>query len=452
MVSNPLKEWYLGKGELIMAEQITNYKCPACSGPLHFAPGSGMMECEYCNSQFTVEEIEKKYSEANAAAVAAKAEADNKPASNDEWEVSTEQWTSEGMKQYSCPSCGATLLCEDTMAASSCPYCGNPTIVPGQFTGSIKPDFVVPFKIEKDAAVEALKKHYGKRYLLPKMFKDGSHLEEIKGVYVPFWLYDGVATGDCVYEGIKETKQRTPKEEIITKKHYHVERKGTMSFSKIPADASTKMDDAYMESIEPYDYSDLKPFTQAYLTGYLADKYDVSAEENAPRAVKRAKESTKNALFVDASKGYNSTSVQRENITVKQGKAYYAMMPVWMLSTNWNGKDYKFAMNGQTGKMVGDLPIDKSKFWVTLALVLLVFAGLGLALPNWSLKAALILGVIVTAIVGIIMKSGMKSVAKISTAGNYVTEEGLKITHREDRYERDTVEKRPINNSQPAAK
>lgn len=435
-----------------MAEQITNYKCPACSGPLHFAPASGMMECEYCNSQFSVEEIEQKYAEANAAAVKAKAEADNKKPSSDEWEVSTEQWTSAGMKQYTCPSCGATLLCDDSMAASSCPYCGNPTIVPGQFTGSIKPDFVIPFKIEKNEAVDKLKQHYGKRYLLPKMFKDGSHLEEIKGVYVPFWLYDGVAVGDCTYEAYNEEKKRTATEEITTKKHFHVERKATMAFTKIPADASTKMDDTYMDSIEPYDYKDLKPFTQAYLTGYMADKYDVSVKEDAPRAINRAKESIKNAMFSEVMKTYNHASPKKENISVEQGKVYYAMMPVWMLSTNWNGKDYKFAMNGQTGKMVGDLPVDNGKFWATMIAMLLVFAGLGFAIPTWSLKAALILGVIVTLITGLVMKGRMKSVARATTAGNYITDSGLKVTGRVDRYERDTVEKRPLNSSQPAKK
>jgi len=223
-----------------------------------------------------------------------------------------------------------------------------------------------------------------------------------------------------------------------------------MAFSKIPADASSKMDDAYMESIEPYDYSELKPFTQAYLTGYLADKYDVSAKDNAPRAVRRAKESTKNALFSDASKGYDHTSPEKENIHVKQGKAYYAMMPVWMLSTNWNGKDYKFAMNGQTGKMVGDLPKDTGKFWVTLILILAVFAGLGFALPNWSLKAGIILGVIVAAIVGIILSNGLKSVANKTTAGAYVTDAGLQVTNRVDQYLKDTVEKRPLNTQQNA--
>ena len=430
-----------------MADQVTNYKCPTCSGPLHFEPKSGKMECEYCNSSFSVEEIEALYAEKNAAAVGAKAAADSVKPSTDEWEVSTEEWKSEGMKSYSCPSCGATLLCEETMGASCCPYCGNPTVVPGQFTGSIKPDFVVPFKIDKDGAVEALKKFYGGKYLVPKSFKSGSHLDEVQGVYVPFWLYDGYAKGDCTYEAVKKEVKKTATEEITTSKYYEVERSGNLRFEKIPADASTKMDDSVMDSIEPYDYKELKPFTNAYLTGYLADKYDVSAKDNAGRAMKRAKETTKNALYQDV-KDYDSVIPKKENITVTQGKAYYAMMPVWMLNTSWNGKDYKFAMNGQTGKPVGELPMDKGKFWLTLLIMAAVIVGLSFVARD-AQKVILIIGAIVTLITAFVLKGSLRNVAQKTTAGNYIAGDKINITHRSDKFDHQTVERKPIN-TQPA--
>ena len=429
-----------------MADQITNYKCPACSGPLHFAAKSGQMECEFCGSAYSVEEIEAHYAEENAKAAQAKAEADAKQASGDEWAVTEERWNGEGMKSYSCPSCGATLVCDDNLAASSCPYCGNPTVVPGQFTDMLKPDFVLPFKLEKDDALAALKKHYGKRYLLPQAFKNAGHLDEVKGVYVPFWLYDGQSTGDCLYEAVKSQTKRQGDEEITIKEIYQVERKGSMSFEKIPADASTKMDDKLMESIEPYKYEDLKPFSKAYLTGYLADKYDVEAKDNAERAVRRAKESTKNALFQDV-KGYTSVSAKRENINVTQGKAYYAMLPVWMLTTRWNGNSYTFAMNGQTGKMVGDLPVNKPKLWITILAVFAVIMGLGLGLAHSTVTAAAVIGLIVAAITGLILNGNMKSVARASAANNYVTEGGINITHRKDTFLRKEQSSKKINTS-----
>ena len=431
-----------GYGEK-MADQITNYKCPACAGPLHFAATSGMMECEYCDSKFTVEEIEAKYAEANKAAEEAKKSADS-GASDGIWSVTDEYMESDGMKTYECPQCGASLVCDDNFAASSCPYCGNPTVVPGQFSDMLKPDFVLPFKLEKSAALEALKKHYGKRYLLPAAFKDNSHLEEIKGVYVPFWLYDGDSSGDAVYEAIKEDRKKNGQEEIITKKYYHVERKGTLVFNKIPADASSKMDDNMMDSIEPYDYKDLKPFTKAYLTGFMADRYDVSAEDDSKRAVDRAKQSTKEALRKSV-EGYTQVNTKKENIVVNEGKAYYAMMPVWMLTTIWNGNKYTFAMNGQTGKMVGDLPVNKSKLWITLIIILAAVLGLGLGVIHWNTVGTIIASIVIALIAYAVMMRGMTSVIKASQANAYIDASKTKITHKVDRFVREEKETRKIS-------
>ncbi|HZK39464.1 MAG TPA: hypothetical protein VFD23_04865, partial [Clostridia bacterium] len=143
-----------------MATEVTNYQCPSCTGPLHFSSDSGTMACEYCGASFGVAEIEQLYAEKEKAAAQAGGEPD--------WEFTTDEWSDEEsahMRAYSCPSCGAEIICDDTTAATSCPYCNNPTVVPGQFTGMLRPDFVIPFKMDKEAAKEALKKHYkGKKF------------------------------------------------------------------------------------------------------------------------------------------------------------------------------------------------------------------------------------------------------------------------------------------------
>ena len=203
-----------------MAIQITNYQCPACTGPLHFVGESGRLECDYCGSSFDVTEIEALYAEkeqkaaeATEAAEAAKAAKATEATENtvdastvkddSEWDDSglNEDWGAdrEGMRAYSCPSCGAELICDETTAATSCPYCNNPTVVPGQFSGVLKPDYVLPFKLNKEDAIKALKKHYRKKILLPSTFSKANHLEEIKGMYVPFWMYDGKARGSIQF-------------------------------------------------------------------------------------------------------------------------------------------------------------------------------------------------------------------------------------------------------------
>jgi hypothetical protein len=114
-----------------------------------------------------------------------------------------------------------------------------------------------------------------------------------------------------------------------------------------------------MESIEPYDFADAVSFQTAYLAGYLADKYDVTAEQSVDRANARVKNSTEQA-FKSTVEGYTSVTPENSSIQLHGGKATYALYPVWLLNTTWNGNKYTFAMNGQTGKFVGDLPVDKA--------------------------------------------------------------------------------------------
>ena len=361
-----------------MATQITNYQCPACTGPLHFVGESGRLECDYCGSSFDIAEIEALYAEkeAKAAEAAQKqtekeatqkaAEGEEEQAASDgaDWDTSglSEDWGADAssMKAYCCPSCGAELICDQTTAATSCPYCGNPTVVPGQFSGILKPDYVLPFKLSKEDAIKALKKHYHKKPLLPSTFSKANHLEEIKGMYVPFWMYDGEASGSSQFHATAVHTYTSGDYEITETSHYDVRRAGSIGFEKIPVDASSKMPDDYMDSIEPYDYAELKPFSTAYLPGFLADKYDVSVEDSRERADKRCAGSLLSALESTVS-GYTSCNETHRDIHLKRGKVYYALLPVWILNTRWEGKDFLFAMNGQTGKLVGSLPVSTKR-------------------------------------------------------------------------------------------
>lgn len=369
-----------------MPTQVTNYQCPACTGPLHYSAKSGKLACDYCGSSFDVAEIEALYArkEAEAAAAkqaadakaeaaqAAKAEAAEAAAASGGWDTSdlSRDWGAEadGLRVYSCPSCGAELICDQSTAATACPYCGNPAIVPGQFSGALRPDYILPFRLSKDDAVQALRAHYKGKPFLPRSFTSANHIEQIQGVYVPFWLFDGGAEGAASYRASNTNVFETGDYEITETRHYHVVRAGSLAFEKIPVDASSKMPDAHMDSIEPFDYAQLRPFSTAYLPGYLADKYDVTIDDSRDRADTRCRETLAQALR-DTVTGYGACVTEREDIALRRGKVHYALLPVWMLSTKWRGQDFLFAMNGQTGKLVGDLPTDRGRFWGMFAAI-----------------------------------------------------------------------------------
>ena len=354
-----------------MAAQVINYQCPACTGPLQFNAESGKLGCEFCGSVYEVAEIEALYAEKEAEAAEYTAAKSAEDTAGGTWDFSgmSDDWGSDakGMRSYSCPSCTAELVCDEHTAVTSCPYCGNPTVIPGQFSGMLRPDFVIPFKVKKEEAIKALKKHYEGKPLLPKEFKDRNHLQEIKGVYVPFWLFNGEAEGDLTCEGTRSHSYKSGDYKITEISHFNLIRSGSMAFENIPVDGSSKMPDDYMDSIEPFNYDEMVPFSTAYLPGYMADKYDVTAEECAQRADLRA-ENTAESCLRNTMFGYETIVTTFKDIRLHRGEVRYALLPVWLLTTKWKDQTYLFAMNGQTGKFVGNLPEDKGKKWRSFGL------------------------------------------------------------------------------------
>ena len=356
-----------------MATQITNYQCPACTGPLRFAGDSGMLECDYCLSRFTVKEIEQLYAQKNKAAEENFNKAQQKPQDEqDMWDTSgiSDQWgeDKDKLKMYSCPSCAAQIICDHNTAATSCPYCGNPSIVPGQFSGGLKPDCLIPFRLDYEDAKKALLKYYKGKRFLPKEFTAKNKISELKGVYVPFWLVDCQANADITFEGTTAVSTRQGDYRVTTTSHYDIFRSGCVPFKNIPIDASKNMPDNLMDSIEPFDYSQLTPFSMSYLPGYMAERYGLEPHQCFQRMELRAENSTVDLLRNDVV-GFAGCSVKHKNIRIVNGKVKYALLPVYMLTTKYKGEDYLFAMNGQTGKLIGNLPVSKKKFWAHFAAI-----------------------------------------------------------------------------------
>ncbi len=333
---------------------LQQYKCPCCGGAIEFDSGLQKMKCPYCDTEFEMETL-----------VSYDNELKNEASDDMAWETAAGgQWQegeADGLRVYSCQSCGGEIVGDETTAATSCPFCGNPVVMMGQFSGALKPDYVIPFKLDKKAALEALKQHYGGKRLLPKIFTEENHIDEVKGVYVPVWLFDADADANIRYKATRIRTWSTSEYRYTETSYYAVMRAGTIGFERVPVDGSTKMDDALMESIEPFDFTDAVDFQTAYLAGYLADKYDVDSEQSITRANERIKKSTEQA-FASTVKGYSSVMPESSSVHLKNGVAKYALYPVWLLNTSWNSEKYTFAMNGQTGKLVGDLPMDKGAY------------------------------------------------------------------------------------------
>ena len=348
---------------------LQEYKCPCCGGAIAFDSKIQKMKCPYCDTEFEMDAL-KGYD----------AELQNEQTDDMEWDTSAgSEWQegeTDGLRTYVCKSCGGEIVGDANMAATTCPFCDNPIVMMGQFSGALKPDLVIPFKLDKKAAKEAYYRHIKGRTFLPKAFRRENHIDEIVGIYVPFWLFDMETNALVTYDAERSRVWMSgdveyTEHDYTETSYYSVERSGEMTFVSVPVDGSEKMADDLMESIEPFKISESVDFQTAYLSGYLADKYDVTAEQSIERANKRVKHSTEEA-FAETVKGYATVTTDNSSVQFHGGKAKYALYPVWLLNTTWNGNKYTFAMNGQTGKFVGDLPVDKgaaARWTVMLAAV-----------------------------------------------------------------------------------
>ncbi len=328
---------------------MLEYKCPCCNAGLVFGADTQQMTCEYCGNTFgleTVREFEDSQKQPQPDTL--------------RWEKREQTCWEDGeqaqLQGFSCPSCGGELLCEATTAASFCPYCGNPAVLPSRLSGGIRPDGVIPFrKTREDARAAFLKLCKGKP-LLPREFTRQQQVEKLTGIYVPFWLYDCQGDFRGSFRATRIHRWSDSRYNYKKTDHYLLKRDADAGFTGIPMDASRKMDDTFMESIEPYDYGDLTAFDMAYLSGYLADKYDVeyaAGEERIRQRVDGAFSQQLAATMI----GYSTVVPAGRSLQISHSEARYVLLPVWMLNVRYKEKLYTFAMNGQTGKMTGAFPI-----------------------------------------------------------------------------------------------
>lgn len=342
-----------------MADTSVSYKCPNCGAPLSFKPGAKKIKCDYCDATFTIKDIEKLYAQREKAAEKAaqvKAVEWDAAAAGADWA----KGEADHMQSFVCSSCGAEIVSDGNTIATECCYCGNPVMIPQRFTGMLKPDYVIPFKKTKAEAVEALKAFYQNKRLLPAEFTANNRVENIQGLYVPFWLFDSQAEASATFRGAMVNSYDTATERVTETSYYECYRQGRAEFNKIPADGSKKMADDFMDAIEPFDYTELCPFTTAYLTGFLADKYDVPAEECLGRVNERVEKSISEEVASTLG-AFSNISLVDDKVTRTGGDIKYVLAPVWILTTRYKEKPYTFMMNGQTGKFIGRLPIDKDR-------------------------------------------------------------------------------------------
>lgn len=335
------------------------YECPNCGGGLVFDPESGMFTCGFCLSKFGEGELtgqKKSGEEAGEAATGEKAQ-------------------EQGALIYHCPSCGAEVITDETTAATFCFYCHNPIVLSGKLEGKYLPDGVIPFKISKNEAMDRFKEWIGKKWFIPGGFYSSRQIEKMSGVYFPYWLCD--CTSESTMNGTARDVRvwRVGDMEYTETKTFAVRRSGTFQFKHIPKTALQKAQNAMLKGIFPYEFGALEKFQMGYLSGFQAEKRDIESE-TVKETVDGEIRSFAEKRIRDTISGHNSFSVESQEHRLGEKHFQYVLLPVWVLTYRERGsRTYYFAMNGQTGEIVGRLPADPKKLGVLALIVFFAVFG-----------------------------------------------------------------------------
>jgi hypothetical protein len=343
-------------------------KCGNCGGDLQFTPTLQLWKCEWCDKEHTEADLKGFTQEADEAL-------------NETVEVAKRREEAEDgsvIVMVKCSYCGAEVVATEETAQTFCLYCQRPVTILSQVSGEFKPEVVLPFRHTKANALEQYKNFLKGKRFLPKAYCADKNLEKLTGVYIPFWLFDGTVHFDVSGEADIVTTSRQGDYRVTKTDTYRIARTGYLGVKDVPVDASSKTPDDVMDSIEPYEFHELKPFATPFLSGFLAERFDVTQEDSFPRAQKRMHGSADKKINASLSR-YSRVRRSKDDKKTKNVTARYGLLPVWMLHSLFQDKSYLFAMNGQTGKMLGNLPIDKGKAF-RFGLLVFLAGGTGSAL------------------------------------------------------------------------
>lgn len=348
--------------EVVETIKETDKKCPACGGVMDFSPSTGKMLCPYCGTEEEIL-VEEEHFEAQ--------ELDFEQAEDTvscDWGTAT--------KAVICKSCGAQTVYDVNEIANECPYCGSNQVMEAGDSQVMAPGGVVVFKLDAKEASARFKNWIDRKFFCPKLAKESAKPRSFKGIYVPFWTYD--ANTFSSYTGqYGKTRQYRDRDGNVKSRTDWYGTRGYLrfSFDDVLVCGSSQQNEQMLRGIEPFDTKDVKAYRPEYLAGFAAERYTVKMKEAWETARNKMKNILQNEVESKIRMEHNTTQVRMVNVqTSYRNITYkYLLLPVWISSFQYNGKVYRFVINGQTGKVSGQTPISWPKVLLAIAAAIAVF-------------------------------------------------------------------------------
>lgn len=321
------------------------YECPNCGGNLKFDIESQLMKCEHCLT------TQDPYSTSE----------DKGAGEHNDFDVTV----------FTCPQCGGEILSTDTSAAEFCSFCGASTILQSRISRQLRPSHIIPFKMTKDACKKAYLSRMKCALFAPDALRDEKHIESFRGIYMPYWAYSITQKGPVSMKGEKSYR----KGDYIYTDHYDLEGEIDSVYYDISYDASSSFSDSISERIAPFNVRDSRKFTPAFLSGFYADTADVDSGLYRQDAVDLANSTSyrkvKNTPAFSGLKFPAEGNSFATNIALNTccHEPERVMYPVWFLSYRKDDRVAYATVNGQSGRIAADIPMDVRKYLAGSALL-----------------------------------------------------------------------------------
>ncbi len=363
------------------------YKCPCCGGELEYIPGAEQITCEYCGTRFDPDELAEE-KEVNAA----------------EYDDSTMDAT-----VFTCPQCGGEILNTDGQAVTFCSYCGSQVALTSRLKKIKKPDVIIPFKISKDECKKAYIKKLRGALFAPGFMKKDTEISKFRGIYMPYWTY----SMSPVEEIDVSSKTSSVSGNYQVETHYRTSIFSEGTIEGASYDGASAFSDELSEAIAPFDANEMIPFNASYLSSYYADESDVDAKVYREFAENTTADIYADKVYRDdmAQYGINRNTIAESFVAIRE-ETRLAYFPVWFLgikSKKGNRVSYA-AVNGQTGKLVSDLPVDFKKYLLASLIISVPVFLLLTLLISMTTKALMAVVIVLCAVVAFILNRSLNRV------------------------------------------
>ena len=341
-------------------------KCQACGGIMAYSPKRKMLECVYCGST--------KELDLTPAAV--------KENSYERWAKQSDENLKEqtvSTVEVKCQQCGAFTTLPPDKSSAKCAFCGTPLITQDAKERRFwQPNYILPFEFSQDKCSEKFKSWLCGKWFAPSKLKKGElDTDCFKGVYLPFWTYDADTVtrylGERGIESREKERNEKGEETYRTVTHWTtVDGVVHVSFDDVIVPATKALPENILNDLSWWDLNKLVPYNPEFLAGFITDLYTIDFRKGLATAKSKMKEKIESEVKADI--GGDKQRIKSMDTDYNNVMFKLILLPLWISVLRYKGKAYQFVLNGRTGEVTGEYPLDKLKVFLTVLAVLIVSA------------------------------------------------------------------------------